>query len=221
MAVPAQKIKDRLKAKYPKANLSTKRLDALADRLSKKPADDADDAAIDAVLDNANDFMSFEEIAKEDDRVRTLEQKAKGTPPKTAEEIEAERLAKEKEEANKKAQAEAPDWAKALIEKNSKMADEITALKNGKATDNKRELANKAFSSSEVLKSLEPEIRETWLKRIQLDSEDPFEDQVKGLETEYTKLVQVNADSQNYPGAPSSGFATGTATEEEIDAIVN
>jgi len=221
MAVEAQKIKGRLKVKYPKANLSTQRLDALADKLSKLPADDADDAAIDAVLDTANSFMAFEDIAKEDDRVRTLEQKAKGTPPKTAEEIEAERVAKEKEEAAKKAQSEAPEWAKPMIEANAKLAEEIIALKEGKAVDNKRELAAKAFGSSDALKNLKPEIKEAWLKRIDLDSEDPFEDQVKVLETEYTELVQVNADNQDYPGAPSSGFASGEATEEELNAIVN
>ncbi|NQY30349.1 MAG: hypothetical protein HRT69_12860 [Flavobacteriaceae bacterium] len=221
MAVPAQKIKDRLKAKFPKANLSTKRLDALADRLSKKPADDADDAAIDVVLDNANDFMPFEDIAKDDDRTRTLEAKAKDPVPKTAEEIEADRVAKEKEEAAIKAQGEAPEWAKIMIANNTKMAEEITELKQGKVTDNKRELAKKAFDSSDALKGLKPEIKEKWLGRIDLESETSFEDQVKGLETEHSDLVQTHANSQEYPGAPPGSFSNTAPTAEEVSDIVD
>ena len=84
MAVKPEIIKARLKALFPKANLSTKRIDALAAKLAPMPADDADDAAVDVILNQANDFNSFEDIAKEDDRVRTLEAKAKEiTPPAT------------------------------------------------------------------------------------------------------------------------------------------
>lgn len=220
MAVEAQKIKDRLKAKYPKANLSTKRLDEISDRLSKKPADDADDAAIDAVLENANDFMPFEEIAKDDDRARTLEKKANGTPPKTADEIEAERIATEKAEALKKAQGEAPEWAKALIESNNKTNERLEAIEQGKVVSNKKETASKAFDGSEVLKGLKPEIKEKWLGRIDLESKTSFEDQVKGLETEYTDLVQTHANSQDYPGAPPSSFSNTAPTEDEVKEIV-
>ena len=68
-----QKIAGRLKALFPKANLSQKRIDAIADKLELKVADDADDSVIDDVVNQANDFMDFEAIAKEDDRIRTLE----------------------------------------------------------------------------------------------------------------------------------------------------
>ena len=81
MAVEKSKVIARLKALFPKANLSQKRLDALADKLASKPADDADDAAIDLVINDFNSVLSIEEIAREDDRVRTLEQKANPNPP--------------------------------------------------------------------------------------------------------------------------------------------
>lgn len=73
--VEAAKIKARLRVKFPKANLSTKRLDEISAKLAKKPEDGADDDAIDAVLEDYNDngAMTFEEIAKTDDKVRTLE----------------------------------------------------------------------------------------------------------------------------------------------------
>lgn len=88
MAVKPELIKSRLRALFPKANLSTKRLDEISARLAKKPADDADEAAIDEVINDYNDngAMSFEEIAKSDDKIRTLEA-GKPTPPKTDEPI--------------------------------------------------------------------------------------------------------------------------------------
>src|SRR5690606_33501808 len=81
------KIAGRLKALFPKANLSTKRIDAITAKLESKVSDDADDAAIDEIVNQANDFMDFEALAKEDDRVRTLEanqkksDEGKGTDP--------------------------------------------------------------------------------------------------------------------------------------------
>ena len=57
MAVDKLKVIARLKALFPKANLSQKRLDAYADKLAKKPADDADDATIDAIINDYNDFF--------------------------------------------------------------------------------------------------------------------------------------------------------------------
>ena len=81
MAVDRLKVIARLKALFPKANLSQKRLDALADKLASKPADDADDTAIDVVINDFNDILSIEEIAREDDRVRTLEAKSKEPNP--------------------------------------------------------------------------------------------------------------------------------------------
>ena len=81
MAVDKLKVIARLKALFPKANLSQKRLDALADKLAIKPADDADDAAIDAVIKDFDSILSIEDIAREDDRLRTLEAKQKENPP--------------------------------------------------------------------------------------------------------------------------------------------
>ena len=63
MAVEKSKVVNRLKALFPKANLSQKRLDALADKLASKPADDADDAAIDAVINDL--FYSEKRLTKE------------------------------------------------------------------------------------------------------------------------------------------------------------
>ena len=73
MAVKPEIIKARLKVLFPKANLSQKRLDTYVAKLAPKPADDADDDAIDAIINDYNDVIDFVAVAQEDDRTRTLE----------------------------------------------------------------------------------------------------------------------------------------------------
>lgn len=66
-----EQIKGRLKAKFPKANFSKDRLDALAAGLKKGLTDDSTDEQIDAAIDFQDSVFSFEDIAKADDRART------------------------------------------------------------------------------------------------------------------------------------------------------
>jgi hypothetical protein len=101
------KIAGRLKALFPKANLSTKRIDVITAKLESKVSDGADDTAIDEIVNQANDFMDFEALAKEDDRVRTLEANQKkgdesGDPPKD-------------DPKNDPPKDDTPEWAKALL----------------------------------------------------------------------------------------------------------
>lgn len=203
MAVTPEQIKARLKAKYPKANLSQKRIDAIAAKLAPKPADGATDEDIDGVLENANDFMSFEDIAKEDDRVRTLEanQKPKTDPPAP--------------EPNPQPQPQpnpvpapandAPEWAKAMMKQIQDQGTLITELQTGKVTETKRASAADLFAKSEVLKGLKDDLKPNWLGRINIDSETPLEEQVTALETEFTALAQSFADNKGYSGAPPTG----------------
>jgi hypothetical protein len=68
-----------------------------------------------------------------------------------------------------------------------------------------------------VLKGLKEDLKPRWINRIDVNSETPIEDQIKELETEYSDLVQVNADSNQY-GGPAGGGSTNTKPD---DAIVN
>lgn len=218
MAVKPEVIKARLKAKYPKANLSTKRLDAIAARLAPKPADDADDDAVDAVLAEANDFMSFEEIAREDDRVRTLEanQKPKPEPnPNPNPNPPAD-------PPSPPTPDDTPSWAKSLMESNAKLEAKITALETGKITESKQLTAQQAFEKSELLKGLKPEIKATWLKRLQVTPETTDEEitsQIESLETEYSELTQNIANNSNFAGPPPAG-QTPKVDDKAVESIV-
>src|SRR5690606_3009870 len=181
-----QKIAGRLKALFPKANLSTKRVDVITAKLESKVSDDADDTAIDEVVNQANDFMDFEAIAKEDDRIRTLEANQKkgdegGDPPKD-------------DKTPEQPKDDTPEWAKALLNK-------VEALEKGKVTESKANTVADLFSKSEILKGLPENQKQSWLKRVNLEAED-LSAEVSALETEYTELKQSIVDSSEYAGSP-------------------
>ncbi|MBP1222655.1 hypothetical protein [Flavobacterium sp. 1355] len=216
MAVTPEQIKARLKIKYPKANFSQKRIDAIAAKLAPKPVDGADDDAIDAVLEAANDFMSFEDIARQDDRVRTLEanQKPKADPP-------APNPNDPPAPAKIEVEDDTPKWAKAILESNQKMAGELESFKKGKVIEDKKSTVAQLIEGSEILKGLKPEIKKKWMERVNVESETSFEDQIKELETEYSELVQINADSNSYAPAAGSGSTEFKPDEKVVDDIVN
>jgi len=211
MAVEKSKVISRLKALFPKANLSQKRLDALADKLATKPADDADEAAIDLVINDFNSVLSIEEIAREDDRVRTLESKANPNPPAPPSPPAPPAPPKGDE---------VPSWAQAILDSNKKLEGELEAIKTGKVIETKRATASELFGKSEVLKRIPETIRKNWENRIDVNSETPFEEQIQALETEYSELVQVSADNNQYAPAAGGGKADIKADEAVVDAIV-
>ena len=214
MAVKPEIIKARLKVLFPKANLSQKRIDVYTAKLAPKPADDADEATIDAIINDYNDVIDFEAVAKEDDKIRTLE-----ADKKKAEDLAKNKGSKkeEEEEEEVKIDDDAPAWAKALLKSNEKLSSELETIKSGNITQTKKQTATQLFEKSEILKGLKPELKERWQNRIDVNSETPFEDQIKELESEYSELVQVNADSNVY-GGPAGG---GSSHQEPDETIVS
>ena len=209
MAVEKSKVIARLKALFPKANLSLKRLDAYADKLAKKPADDADDATIDAIINDYNEVIDFVGVAVEDDRVRTLENKPNPPAPNPPAPTPSPEP-KPTDDVNQK-----------LLDAITKLTGEVEAIKTGKTIETKRQTASELFGKSEVLKNMKPELKAKWEKRIDIDSETSFEDQVKELESEYSDLVQINADSNQYAGPAGGGSSVQKPDEAIVNEIVN
>ena len=204
MAVEVKRVIGRLRALFPKANLTKERLNAIAERLAKKPEDGADDAAIDVVINEFNDnsLLSIEDIAREDDRQRNIQAKldkltaGRGNGQEDEEEEEEEEDPGQNPKQKKAPKDDdAPAWAKVLMQK-------VENIEKGKITDSKKQTATQLFEASETLKGLKPELKRRWLDRINVDSETSIEDQILGLEEEFSELVQISADSGDYAGAP-------------------
>lgn len=221
MAVEKSKVIARLKALFPKANLSQQRLDAIADKLAKKPADDADEQAIDAVINDFNDVLSIEDIAKGDDRTRTLE-----AEKKKAEEIAAKKKAnynseEEEEEDGVKIDDDAPAWAKALLKSNEKLTADLESIKTGNVKQSKLDQAKTLLEKSEVFKKLDDETKGFMLKNVELESETPFEEQITGLESMFEKMIQTTADTNQYAPGAGQGRLSTTLDEKIVGDIVD
>lgn len=200
MAVPAEKIKARLKALYPKANLSKARLDAFADKLAAKPADDATDEQVDEVINDYNEIINFEEVAKQDDKVRTLEaRKSSTTPPK-----------KEQEEEVIKPDDDAPSWAKALLQK-------VESLESNQ----KAKTISEKFNSDERVKSIPEFIRKGYIPK----SDDDFEEKITELTEAYKPFAEKHKIQSIAKDTPLNGDGGSTAkvkklSEEDAKRIV-
>lgn len=208
MAVEKERVKARLKALFPKANLSQTRLDAIAAKLSPKPADDADDAAIDALLTAYNDdaAMTFEELAKYDDKLRTLEAKNKGGNDTTT-------GGNPSETQNTQApprEDEAPAWAKAILAK-------VEKLENDKVESARRKQAAK------LLPNAAPEL----LDSLMLSMPDSEEEQIAWAE-KTNKAVDATIQIKTNTGLGNGGVIKPTVTngkkeasKEEVETVTN
>lgn len=217
MAVDKLKVIARLKVLFPKANLSQLRLDAIADKLAKKPADDADDTAIDAVINDFNDVLSIEDIAKGDDRTRTLE-----ADKKKSEELAAKKKPVTSEEEEEEVETEGMTaFEKQMLKKFGDLKSDIDSIKTGNVKQSKLDQAKSLLEKSEVFKKLDDDTKGFMLKNVELDSETPFEEQITGLEGMFGKMVQTTADANQYAPGAGQGKPSNAIDEKLVGDIVD
>jgi hypothetical protein len=187
-----EKIIARIKAKFPDVNLSAKRLDAIADKLSPKVTDENE---IDAQLDALNDVISFSDLAKSDDKIRDLQAKLK--EPKKSETEAAQSSSTTQND-------EPPLWAKPLIESNQKLTQELAALQREKL----EQTMQQRVTTHEKLKGISP----VFYKGRKLpEKEDELEAFVDGIKADYDAFTQETNNQALLNGhtPPAAGGGTG------------
>lgn len=202
-------FKARLKAKTKAAgvNLSQKRIDAYADRLHKKNPDVKEEAEHDTLIDDLDELVSFADVAKEDDRVRTIEAKHKPKPAPKNDDQDDESDEEDDDEPSPsrkpKRESQTAKLLKQLVEKVDKLEGEkrTTSIK------------------SKVIEKLKdkgvPE--KYWQKWSLPDSEDKIDDFVTEIETGWTELKQDgNNDALGSTTKPAGGSG-GSSTNVEKD----
>jgi hypothetical protein len=111
-------------------------------------------------------------------------------------------------------QNDAPEWAKALISK-------VENLEKEKASTGKLSQAKDLFTKSVTLQKLPEKLQNSWLNRINLESETSFEDQIKALEEEVTEFKIVTVNSKGLPiGGGSADKPSDSEVNDIVDAIV-
>lgn len=213
MAVPKEKTKARIKALYPKTNLTQQRMDAIAAKLSEKLADDADDDAIDAVINDFNDIMPIEEIAKNDDRIRTLTRKA-------ADVTEKKPNAKnpEKEE---KAESNDDDPMSILLNEMKSIKTELAAFK---AKDEQKSLEER-FRSDERLKDVPAALLKGRIPKDETSFDEAIDEivsdwaELSGSVTQTREKSKLSAFGKDTPPAGSGGGEAKQVSDKEADEV--
>lgn len=111
-----------------------------------------------------------------------------------------------------------PEWAKALIEQNKTLSEKINTIEQGKVIDSKKTQALSLLQGSKVLTD---SIKSKWENRINLESDVSFEEQVKGLEAEFTELQQSLVDATPLAGSSPMLKNSGNPSDAELDAILD
>lgn len=151
--------------------------------------------------------LADKEVQSEIDRRVTMaleKQKGNPTPPATPPKTDEDNST--------------PEWAKALIEQNKSLSEKINAIEQGKQIESKRSQALSLLQGSKVLSD---SIKTKWENRINLDSEVPFEEQVKGLEDEFTELRQTLVDTTPLAGSSPMLKNSGKPSDAELDEILD
>jgi len=207
-----EKIIAAFKVKYPGINLSKTRLAAIATKIETKVIDD--ETKIDAALAAMDEVYPFADIAKDDDKVRTLEAKLK-TP---AGETPAQKAAREAAEAAAALETDkdTPAWAKALIEQNKTLAQDLAAIKGEKVANT---IKGKA---TELLKEVPVSY---WGKRAIPETEEALQDFVTEVTTDYAAFKKDMTDAGlSVLSAPKTGTGGGDgakAVSPEIKAFAD
>lgn len=212
MALETFKAQLKAKIKTLGVNLSQTRIDALAAKLHAKHPELTEVADHDARVDDLNDIMPLSDIAKQDDRTRTLENKIKGLPPKTEDQDDDDDNNQPAEPAKgkKKNADDPPAWAKGLIET-------VSALTKEKVQTSLREKA--AAKLKDVPASY-------YAKRALPEKEEDLDAYVEEVNTDYTEFKQdlINKGLMTSSEAPKGGSGgvnvSDKAFESSVDAWV-
>ena len=164
-----QEIKGRLRELFPKANLSTTRISQYAEKLKAKLSEESTKEDVDNLIKDLNDLVDFEQVAKDDDRLRTYQK----PQPKVEE-------ASEQSEEPKS--DDVPEWAKALL-------TEVKTLREEKVQDT----IQSKFRNHEALKGIPTEILDLVKTPTTLDEVDKFATTIADVYKE--KQIKEKLDS--------------------------
>lgn len=206
-------FKVRLKAKSTASgvNLSQKRIDALAERLHKKFPDLTEEKDHDEQIDGLYDTDDLKEIGALDDYQRAkdkraADKKAKEDADKKKKEGEADDLDDVPDDT--------PKWAKALIQSNKKLTEDLANIQKEKSQGS---IKSKA---TEKLKDVPAKF---WEKRSLPEKEEELEAFVTDVTKDYDDFkVDMTNQGLSVYDKPKGGSGGGDAVKNKVpDALKN
>lgn len=193
-------FKARLKAKSTAAgaNLSTTRINAIAERLHKKFPEITEEKDHDAKIEDNYDDDELKDIAKTDDRLRTLEKLAKEKDkPKDDPKPDDPKPDDTKDDT--------PSWFKSWSQQQEQRLNQLE-------TSKKAEELNKKIFGNPKLKDIP---KKFWEKRQLPQKEEDIESFADDVITDYQEIVPSFTPGQ------SKGKTEDKPSKEKIEGIVN
>lgn len=203
-----EKIIQKIRELFPNVNLSKERLDAIADKLAAKITEEDQ---IEERVNDLNEVVPFAEIAKQDDRVRTLEAEVK---KKAANPTDPPNPTNDPPTDPPKPTDDTPKWAKTLLEK-------VEKLEAGKIATSRREKV------LEKLKDADEKYRNRVLRdfdRMRIDSDEDFETVLSDIESDFSDFKQLQSDIGLGNDSPFGAFGNldkGKPSDSEVESIVD
>lgn len=208
-------IRALLQSDFGGVQLSAARVDELAKRLDGKVENEDQ---VKEKLSVLNELLPFADIAKEDDRQRSLNselEKLKKGAGKSEEKVEGGAG-----EAAGAGTEDVPAWAKAIIEGNKAVTEKLAALEGQKVVNDRKSLIQAKLKDADEAYSAKV-VRD--FGRMSFADDAAFEEYLADVEADYASHVQATAESKLGNDAPFAGLDKGgrvkEASQAEIDAL--
>lgn len=193
-----QLLRSRFRDLFPKAqNLKKERLDVFVSKLSAKLSEESTQEDVDALWQDYNEVVNFEQLAKDDDRLRTL------NVPKPQPKVEE--APKPSEEPKND---DVPEWAKALL-------TEVKTLREEKVQDT----IQSKFRNHEALKGIPTEILDLVKTPTTLDEVDQFATTIADVYKEKQIKEKLDSFGRDIPpqGEQQREFKVKAKTLEDLE----
>lgn len=201
-----------LKTKFPGVQLSAARVEAIATKIDAKITTAEE---IEAKLDEANELFPFADIAKQDDRIRSLEEEAKKKKPAD------EKGDNPKKEEPKVDETPTEKMLREALDGIKSLTSEVASIKGEKVTNTRR------TTYLESLKGTSKEYQEREMKkfdRMKFETDEEFNEfltEAKELHADAIQDDALDGVGNDKPLASSSGNASAKrATDAELDEVM-
>ena len=204
MAGFTSQIKARFKVLFPKVNLSAAKLDGIIAKVDAKTEAD-DEAAIDAALNAINEYTPFEDMAREEDRIRDLEAKLKKPAAKKAEPAGSE--------DPKTDESEVPAYIKALTDSLKALSESVQSLQVEKTTTSRKE------KLAALLKDAPEQYRNDVLadvEEINFRDDDHFNSYVERKVAAAAGIIQEQSNAGLGKDRPAGGLGGGKLGDKDV-----
>ena len=197
-----QEIQGRLRLLYPKANLSKERISQYAEKLIKKLTEESTQEDLDGLLTDLNDMVNFEQVAKQDDQLRTL----LNTKPKTETELPKTIVVEDpKNETDK------------LLEAIANLTSKVQGLETQKI----EETIQSKFRNHEALKGVPTEFLDLVKSPKTLDEVDVFANSLADAFKDKQKKSKLDAIGRDIPKqGEHSNSAVKEASDDEVKDLM-